>query len=219
VALPKAEPGVRWRALFRGDPDGARCAEPLYQMTETNEEVILEFTLPFWTEPEDVRVDISEAELAVEARGQLSLRRTYWRNREEEARRRDYRPVDPEQSAWTLDDDEDETGERCRMLTVVLARPPPTEEEVAYKRGRRQDNRAAQRPGSMQLKGFRFFADDEDEYGLEDVLCALCFAEEGKARVAAKPWVHGAAAYVARDETLLPPEAAALVRRLRENKA
>ena len=29
----------------------------------------------------------------------------------------------------------------------------------------------------MTLKGFRFFADDEDEFGLEDILQAVCFME------------------------------------------
>lgn len=38
--------------------------------------------------------------------------------------------------------------------------------------GKRQDNRAASRPGSMHQKGYRFFADDEDVYGLEDMLQA-----------------------------------------------
>lgn len=36
--------------------------------------------------------------------------------------------------------------------------------------GKRQDNRAATRPGSLHKKGFRFFADDEDMYGLENIL-------------------------------------------------
>lgn len=112
------------------------------------------------------------------------------------------------------------------MLT--LARPDPTEEEVAFKKGehcqpfwsglgsgcsraplppclcpctaarrpqpkaklvppaslppapmvtgKRQDNRAATRPGSLHKKGFRFFADDEDMYGLENILqvCQMC---------------------------------------------
>lgn len=38
--------------------------------------------------------------------------------------------------------------------------------------GRRQDNRAAQRPGGGRRTGMRFFADDEDEFGLEDLLQA-----------------------------------------------
>lgn len=32
VVLPKAAPGERWRRLFRGDPDGARCLEPPYSV-------------------------------------------------------------------------------------------------------------------------------------------------------------------------------------------
>ena len=38
--------------------------------------------------------------------------------------------------------------------------------------GRRQDNRAAERPGGALRAGWRFFADDEDEFGLEDLLQA-----------------------------------------------
>jgi hypothetical protein len=36
--------------------------------------------------------------------------------------------------------------------------------------GKRQDNRNKDRKGSRTLKGYRFFADDEDEFGLEDIL-------------------------------------------------
>ncbi len=38
--------------------------------------------------------------------------------------------------------------------------------------GRRQDNRAAERADRHMCTGMRFFADDEDEHGLEDVLQA-----------------------------------------------
>lgn len=48
-------------------------------------------------------------------------------------------------------------------LPTITAPAPP----VA---GKRQDNRAAARPRSMHQKGWRFFADDEDLYGLEDIL-------------------------------------------------
>ncbi len=40
----------------------------------------------------------------------------------------------------------------------------------------------------MHLKGYRFFADDEDKYGLEDILQALMFMKIGCAFVPAKPW-------------------------------
>ena len=36
--------------------------------------------------------------------------------------------------------------------------------------GVHQDNRVQPRPGQPQQKGMRFFADDEDAFGLEDLL-------------------------------------------------
>lgn len=54
----------------------------------------------------------------------------------------------------------------CLDLSLV---PPPPPAPLA---GKRQDNRAAAHPGSMHQKGWRFFADDEDHYGLEDILQA-----------------------------------------------
>jgi hypothetical protein len=63
------------------------------------------------------------------------------------------------------------------VLSITLARPPPTAEEVQYKKGARGDNRAAERgqgvPGAGR-KGWRFFADDEDLFGLEAVLQVGC---------------------------------------------
>lgn len=50
------------------------------------------------------------------------------------------------------------------------ARPPAS----CPPAGKRQDNRAAPRPGSLHQKGWRFFADDEDEFGLEEVLQVRC---------------------------------------------
>ena len=59
--------------------------------------------------------------------------------------------------------------------------------------GKRQDNRATKRPGSLDKKGFRYFADDEDEFELEQMLQALCFREAGCTWVPSKPWEHGTA--------------------------
>ena len=36
--------------------------------------------MPFWTDPEDVSVDIKDCDVSVHVRGSLDLRRTYWRN-------------------------------------------------------------------------------------------------------------------------------------------
>lgn len=41
-------------------------------------------------------------------------------------------------------------------------------------------------------RGYRFFIEDEDEFELEDMLQAACFAEAGRTYVPAKPWEAGA---------------------------
>lgn len=69
--------------------------------------------------------------------------------------------------------------------------------------GKRQNNMTQPRSDSMQLKGFRFFADDEDHFGLEDILQAVAFMHSSQTFVPAKPWQHGRAnAIVATREEL-----------------
>ena len=70
----------------------------------------------------------------------------------------------------------------------MLVKPPLTRDEVMYRKGTRCDNRAANDPGHPARRGARFFEDDADPLGLEDVLQALCFAREGRAWVPPKPW-------------------------------
>lgn len=36
LTLAKAEPEVQWMHMFRGDPDGARCMQALYNLTGTS---------------------------------------------------------------------------------------------------------------------------------------------------------------------------------------
>ena len=72
--------------------------------------------------------------------------------------------------------------------------------------GVRQDNRRQDRPGSMMQKGMRFFREDEDEFGLEDILQALCFLETGCTYVPPKPWHHGSEAKVTEDVASLSQE-------------
>eukprot|EP00887_Chlorella_sp_A99_P002814 scaffold6.g2814.t1 len=214
VALPKAALGEPWPRLFVGDSDGLRCMEPPYSMTENADDVVLELTLPFWIEAEDVRVDVGERELDVAVRNTLRVRRTYWRNADDEARRRDYAVVDPLQCMWSLDEDCDAAGERCKVLMITLVKPPLSEEEVTWKKGRRQDNRAAERRGSLHRKGWRFFADDEDDFDLEDLLQALCFREAGAVYVPPKPWQHGLEPKRVTSAALLPPSAQQFLERL-----
>ena len=42
----------------------------------------------------------------------------------------------------------------------------------------------------MHRKGYRLFSDDEDVFGLEDMLQAAVFLHTGSTLVPAKPWEH-----------------------------
>lgn len=58
----------------------------------------------------------------------------------------------------------------------------------------------------MMQKGVRFFREDEDEFGLEDILQALCFLETGSAFVPSQPWQHGLEAKTVEDVSGLSQE-------------
>lgn len=118
-------------------------------------------------------------------------------------------PVIPSASTWTLDE-EWIHDERVQMLSVTLQLREPTEEETTWKRGVRADHRSASRPDGR--KGRRFFLEDEDEYGLEDLVQAALFARAGKAYVPPKPWIAGSEGRVARRAQDLAPGAQALLR-------
>lgn len=214
IVLVKGEVGQHWSKLFQGDPDGARCLEPPYTLIEGEDDVVMHVELPFWIDSEDVKVTVGDHAIDIRVRNTLHVRRDYWRSAEEEARRgADYCIV--QDSSWCLEEDINCDSESCKLLTVTLVRPLPTEEEITWKKGRRQDNRAALRPGSMSDKGFRFFMDDEDEFGLEEVLQALCFVRSGRAFVPAKPWwTHMQEARWARRAEDLPRQVQELMKRL-----
>lgn len=188
LMLPKHEWNFHWKRLFVGDTDGVRCLRPPYEQFDSDDDVLLNFEVPFWIDADDVRVDITEEGIIVEVRNELFVKRTFWRNAEEEARNDDYRVVDVAACSWQLEEDIGEGGEKCKLLTLTLVRPPLTEDEIQWKRGVRQDNRQGKRAGASGPRGFRFFVDDEDEHGLEDQLQAMCFLEQGKTWVPAKPW-------------------------------
>lgn len=59
----------------------------------------------------------------------------------------------------------------------------------------------------MHLQGYRFFADDEDNFGLEDMLQALMFMKTDSAFVPSKPWQPGAQNAIVTDASLLSKEA------------
>jgi HSP20 family molecular chaperone IbpA len=66
---------------MQGDSDGARCLAPPYTVSEGEDDVVVELPLPFWTEAEDVRVDVGASQMRVRVRGGADICRTYWRNR------------------------------------------------------------------------------------------------------------------------------------------
>lgn len=56
--------------------------------------------------------------------------------RSDKERLGEWQAIDPTESAWCLHDgDADEGGEPVKSLVITLARPPPTESEVMWKRG------------------------------------------------------------------------------------
>eukprot|EP00879_Flechtneria_rotunda_P012256 GHRR01012801.1.p1 GENE.GHRR01012801.1~~GHRR01012801.1.p1 ORF type:complete len:589 (+),score=229.63 GHRR01012801.1:1517-3283(+) len=77
-----------------------------------------------------------------------------------------------------------------KQLTVTLALPDMTQEEVQYKKGVRQNNAAATRGCSNGhgKNGCAFFLEDEDEFGLQCVLQALQFLQQESAWVGPAPW-------------------------------
>lgn len=217
LALPKHEWGHAWKRLFVGDSDGSRCLRPPYEQFDSDDDVLLNFELPFWIETEDVLVHITGHGIDVEVRNELSVKRTFWRNAEEEARNNEYQVVDVAASSWQLEDDIGEDGGKCKLLTLTLVRPPLTDDEIQWKHGVRQDNREGRRAGAGGPRGFRFFVDDEDEHGLEDHLQAMCLLESGQTWVPAKPWDKDAAEQgccVGREVLSLKPDLRAIYARL-----
>jgi hypothetical protein len=194
LTLRKGVPGEPWARLFRGDSVGARCLAPPYALSESDADVLLEWPLPAWVAAADCAVAITHTGLAARVAGVGELRRTFWESPDERARRRPTDPprgaVDPPACAWSLRDAVDDAGAPCKALSLMLAKPPLTEDEVRYRKGVRLDNRAAEHPGWPGRKGMRFFEEDEDAFGLEDVLQALCFAQEGLAWAPPKPHEH-----------------------------
>jgi hypothetical protein len=185
-----------WRCLFTGDSDGFRCIQPPYGLEEGHDDVVLEWPLPpgVTTGHLGVTITADEVDITVAAPspGQpaMHLRRTYWRDADE---RQGCHPVDATKSAWSLTPGSSHHdlapglpgGSR---LTVVLAKPPLTPDEVQYRQGKRNDNRAAGRLSRpADAVGERFFVADADDFGLEAVVQALSFAVCGTAFVAPTP--------------------------------
>ena len=70
----------------------------------------------------------------------------------------------------------------------------------------------------MQKRGYRFFADDEDLYALEDLLQALCFLEAGRTWVPPKPWEAGSSGAHISELVLLPAAVQKLLQNLKKEE-
>eukprot|EP00878_Enallax_costatus_P027486 GHUV01029603.1.p1 GENE.GHUV01029603.1~~GHUV01029603.1.p1 ORF type:complete len:211 (+),score=66.93 GHUV01029603.1:1990-2622(+) len=158
--------------------------------------------------------------MTVTVDGVMQLERRYWRNDEQAAKQGSgYKAVDTATSSWCVFDQQQQQQQHMasknslpsaagpaatrsprpgKILSISLALPEPTLEEIQYKKGVRQNNAAATRgcPHGYDKKGYAFFSDDEDEFGLGPVLQALMFHETGYSWITPKPWevATGAAA-------------------------
>lgn len=109
-----------------------------------------------------------------------------------------------DQLTWTLEDATTKFGDKTLVVYLPRPSPPPAASSTAAP-GRGWDNRKKDRGGLLyepSKKGVRLFTDDEDEFGHEDVLCAMEFLEVGAVVFPRKPWEAGAGVGGVRVSTL-----------------
>lgn len=177
----KAKFGEEWKRIFKGDSDFARCMKQPYEMLESNEEAVMEFEVPYWTEREDVDVEIRHKDVWVRVAGEFDIVREFWMKRQDENEKKfdPWKPISLDDCMWSLDDAKvNDAGERCKTLTIVFAKPKISKDEAKYKRGERGDNRNCYRDDAR--RGTRFFVDDGDAFGLEFLLQAHIFRDIGQ---------------------------------------
>ena len=167
VKMHKGNPGEHWARLFEGDPAGVRCLVPPWKMTENEDDVVLEIDCPHWVQPDDITIEFTDKMFTCKVQGHIETWRTYWTKTDEAQKskpRCDWHvAVDAPECLWSLDGGDDDDGAGKQTLTICLVRPEPTPREIEWKKGKRDDNRAAGPPG--QRPGVRFFHDDHDDYG------------------------------------------------------
>jgi hypothetical protein len=231
IALAKSQPGKAWRALFAGDSDGARCVVPPYRVSQPPDDaapgggggggseasaspsppstVSVDLPLPWWVRAEDVAVDCSPDALTITAAGgaAAAVTRRFWAG--------GGRAVLAGETAWSLEaaapaSSSNPSTRPPRTLTIVLTRPPPTADEVAWKRGVRQDNRTVARPGCTDApgapRGAHFFGCDDDWFGLDAPLAGGVLAVGGVGTLRGHP-VDGRGGRAVRCVEDLPPGA------------
>ena len=114
--------------------------------------MILEFRLPFWIEAGDVRVDIGPRALTVSVTNELSLHKTYWRNKEEEKRSpREYEVLTYRRACGAST----RTRTRGRALQMPAGQPEASADRVRdhVEEKERNDNLNAERNGDRPRRG------------------------------------------------------------------
>ncbi len=180
IEIRKRKIGEDWKKVFEGDSDYARCMKPLYTLTESNKEVVMEFELPFWKESDDVTVEITNEFIHVKVMGEFDMKREFWQKSQNEEKKdvEKWQPLDVDECTWSLDDGfERDSGDPCKTLMILLQKPDPTHEENEFQRGERSDNRNIYKHDERH--GARFFRDDGDQYSLEILLQAALFVDTG----------------------------------------
>ncbi len=194
IVLEKRRSDDVFKHLFVGDSDGVRCLEPPYTLYDVDDEVVLDLPVPFWIDVDDIDVQFTDKDVNIHVRRQFAIRRRYWTELDAIAtQRKESTPaVDVSQCSWCLEDETVIDGERTKTLSVSFVRPPLTAAELKWKRGIRQDNKTQQLP-HRHSRGVHFFADDEDEFRLEDILQAACLKVSSQTFVPSKLWEKKAA--------------------------
>jgi hypothetical protein len=103
--------------------------------------------------------------------------------------------------------------ECCAAAAPVHDSDPSPPNNNANQTGVRQDHRTATHPRAPAgAAGARFFLDDEDEFGLEPLLQAACFARSGATDVPPEPWAPSGAVRRAAAVSQLSDEACTILK-------
>lgn len=93
-------------------------------------------------------------------------------------------PVASETSTWFFEGGSSKYDDK--NLVVTLQKPPLTSSELEFHRGARLDHRNAPQPDGSE-GGRRFFAEDEDDFKLEELLSAAAYIDDGTTYARRKP--------------------------------
>eukprot|EP01023_Acetabularia_acetabulum_P031611 TRINITY_DN29616_c0_g3_i1.p2 TRINITY_DN29616_c0_g3~~TRINITY_DN29616_c0_g3_i1.p2 ORF type:complete len:208 (+),score=25.37 TRINITY_DN29616_c0_g3_i1:362-985(+) len=176
--MQKRDSQQNWSKLFEGDTDGYRCIQQPYKLIQINKkEILFEISdLPFWIERGDIYVNIDDQILVVAVRGELFIQREFWK------------PgfVNVSLCDWNLEKEKDEIKRSSQKLSISLIFDYGDEQQNVKDWFQNIDRKSVLI--GKGKKGVALFKDDNDFFGLEDLLQACCFAFDQKVFVRNKPW-------------------------------